>query len=562
MSRFSRGSLSSLLLPALLILAAGLWMYAPALQGGWVWDDVEEVTQNPVLRDPAALAKIWFAPEGADYFPLKATVQWLEWRAWGDSPAGYHAVSLALHLLSALLFWRVLRQLGLRLAWVGGLLFAVHPLAVESVAWAAELKNTLSLALLLGAMILCLDHEAEEVGKTGLGPRYWLSLACFVLAMLSKTSVVMFPAVILLQAWWRRGRIDRRDLAASAPFFVVSLGLGLVTLWLQHHRAILAGHEFAGGLLTRIAASGLALTFYLWKSLWPFGLLPIYPHWDIDPGSPIWYLPWLALAALFCVLWRRRETWGRAALFGLGFFALNLLPVLGLVGMSYLRISRVADHFAYLSLLGIIGLAVAAADRLPRAAQWASVAMVSVICAWQGRAEVGIFHDEVTLWTYTLERNPRAWMAQGNLGYALFQQGHIPEAIAHYQEALRLAPDFAEARYNLGTAWLRTNRVGPAIAEYEAALRLKPASAGMHNNLATALAESGRLPEAIAHFEQAVQLDPDYADAHHNLGNAYLLSRRMSDAVREYEEALRLRPDDASARSGLEMAQRALRAQR
>jgi protein O-mannosyl-transferase len=553
MIRSSPRLLTAVLLPALLIVAAGLWVYAPALHAGWVWDDVEEVTQNPVLRDPAGLGQIWTAPDGPDYFPLKATVQWLEWRAWGEAPMGYHAVSIGLHLLGALLFWRLLRQLGLRLAWAGGLLFAVHPLAVESVAWAAELKNTLSLGLLLGAMIAYLAYDAKR-GKAA----YGLSLGFFLLAMLSKTSVVMFPAVILLHAWWRRGGIGRRDLAASAPFFAISLGLGFTTLWFQHHRAILAGHEFAGGPLTRVVASGLALAFYFWKSLWPFGLQPVYPHWDIDPGALPGCIPWLAAAGLGAFLWSRRGGWGRAALFGLGFFVLNLLPVLGFVGMSYLRLSRVADHFAYLPLLGLIGLAVAALDRLPRPAQWTALAAVSLGLAWPARAYVRVFHDEETLWTYTLERNPRAWIAQGNLGYAFFKEGRLPEAIARYREALRLEPDFAEARYNLGTALLQTNQVAPAIAEYEAALRLRPASAGMENNLATALAESGRLPEAVTHFEAAVRLDPDYGDARHNLGNAYLLSRRMADAITQYEAALRLRPDDASARSGLEMARRAL----
>jgi tetratricopeptide (TPR) repeat protein len=573
MSPASSRSRAALLLPALLILAAGLWVYWPALHGGWVWDDVEEVTQNAVLRDPAGLARIWTAPAGADYFPLKTTVQWVEWRCWGDAPLGYHAVSIALHLLSALLFWRVLRQLDLRLGWVGGLLFAVHPVAVESVAWAAELKNTLSLALLLPAMILYLDFDQKGSGRECLNPAagtqhsrpdpfYWTSLLFFVLALLSKTSVVMFPAVILLHAWWKRDRVDRRDLRASAPFFAASLGLGLVTLWFQHHRAIIAGHEFAGSPATRLLAAGRALAFYLEKSLVPVGLLPIYPRWEIDPGAPLQYAPWLAGAALFWLLWRRRAAWGRAALFGLGFFVLNLLPVLGLVGMAYLRISRVADHFAYLPLLGLIGLGVAALDRLPGAARWSAVAVAGLLLAWQGRAYAENFRDETTLWTYTLERNPRAWAAHNNLGFALFQAGRIPEAIAHYREALRLQPDFAEARYNLGTALLRTNQVAPAIAEYEAALRLQPASAAMHNNLATALAESGRMPEAIAHFEQAVRLEPDYADAHHNLGNAYLLSRRLPEAIREYEAALRLRPDDASARSALEMAQRVLRKSR
>ena len=560
------------LLPAALILLAGWLAFGPAIHGGWVWDDTEEVSQNLVLRDPAGLPKIWFAPEGTDYLPLKTTVQWLEWRAWGSDPAGYHAVNLALHLLSALLFWRLLGRLGLRHAWIGGLLFAVHPLAVESVAWAAELKNTLSLALLLLAMLAYLKFDGFGAAQAAAPPRveragsnalHLLSLLLFLFAMLSKSSVVMFPAVILLYAWWKRGRIGRRDLLGSAPFFVISLGLGLVTVCFQHDRAIVAGHQFAGGIFERVAAAGLALAFYIGKSLGPFGLLPVYPRWQIDPASPLVYAPWLVLAVIAGWCWSRRGSWGRHVLFGLGFFTLNLLPAVGLVAMAYLRISRVADHFAYLSLLGLIALIAAGTDQLlarpSRAlATWIALAAVVGGLAWQSHCYTEIFHDEETMWSYTVKRNPAAWVAQGNLGYVLFQQGRVPDAIPYYREALRLNPDYAEARYNLGTALLQLNQVPEAIAEYEQAVRLLPASAGIQNNLAMALVRAGRLPDAVGHFAQAVQLDPDYGEAHHNFGNALLLTGHLPEAIRQYQETLRLNPHDAAARSGLEMAERAL----
>src|SRR5665213_1678184 len=341
----ARRATPSMLIPAAIILLAGWLAFGPSIHGGWVWDDTEEVTQNTVLRDPAGLQKIWLAPAGTDYFPLKTTVEWLQWRAWGGDPAGYHAVNIALHLLSAFLFWRLLAKLGLRQAWIGGLLFAVHPLAVESVAWVAELKNTLSLPFLLLAMLAYLDYDdfseakipVERIAPNALAAgrnqasalgamrsTYLLSLLFFLLAMLSKSSVVMLPAVILLYCWWKRGRIRWK----------------------------------------RLTAAGLALAFYLGKCLWPFGLLPIYPRWGIDPTAILPYVPWLALALMAGWCWRRRAAWGRHVLFGLGFFALNLAPVLGLVAMSYLRISRVADHFAYLPLLGVIALVTAGVDQL------------------------------------------------------------------------------------------------------------------------------------------------------------------------------------------------------
>jgi tetratricopeptide (TPR) repeat protein len=576
----------ALLLPAGLIVAAGLWIYAPALRGGWVWDDVAEVTQNPVLRDPAGLAKIWFAPAGADYFPLKTTVQWLEWRAWGDDPAGDHAVSIALHLLSALLFWRVLRQLGLPLAWVGGLLFAVHPLAVESVAWIAELKNTLSLPFLLLATSAYLEFDKKG---SGLGncfppssgkqfprpdPFYWLSLLWFLLAMLCKSSVVMFPLVILLHAWWKRARIDGRDLRASAPFFAVSLVLGLVTLSFQSHRALASWTIPWEGPGSRLAVAGSNLAFYFGKSLWPAGLLPIYPQWNAAPPALLRFAPWAVLAVLVGWLWSRRATGGRHVLFGLGFFILNLLPVLGFVPMAYFHIAWAADHLAYLPLLGLIGLAAAALGRWPRAAAWVGLTAIAAAMAGQSHRLVPVFHDEETLWTATLAGNPSAWLADNNLGnfleakgdsagaishfaaavrlnpdyaeahydwgLALARAGRLPEAISHYEKAVRLSPGSAEMHAKLGNAFLNLGHPAEAAGEYRVALRLEPASAEAEGNLGVALAQLGALAEAIGHDEAALRLDPGYIAGHVNLGNALARSGQTDAAITQYQTAVRL----------------------
>ena len=340
-----------------MVIVLGAWLaYRPVLRGGWLWDDDREVSQNPVLREAGGLGKIWTGPVGADYLPLKSTVQWAEWRIWGDDVLGYHLTNLALHLASALLFWRLLRRLGLPLAWLGGLILAIHPLAVESVAWISELKNTLSLALLLPAMLAYLDYEEGRLRF------YWLSLFCFLPAMLAKKLLggdvsrrpfCSTPGGAGAESTWS-------DLKASAPYFVVSGSLGLVTVWLQWHRALLGPDLTTDDFLSRVAGAGLVATFYLWKFVWPAGLLPIYPRWELNPPSALQLLPGLLWVVLLRWLWTKRSGWGRHALFGLGFFALNLLPVSGFLPMAYLRISRVADHLAYLPMLGAIGMATGA----------------------------------------------------------------------------------------------------------------------------------------------------------------------------------------------------------
>jgi tetratricopeptide (TPR) repeat protein len=586
-------------LKALVILLAGAYVFGPAIGGGWLWDDNQEVTENAVLRDPAGLVKIWTGAAGADYFPLKTTVQWFGWRMWGDSPAGYHALSIACHVLSAFLFWLLLVKLrrgpsatlgafasGATVAspgrkpeagveWLGGLLFVVHPLVVESVAWAAELKNTLSLPLLLAAMIAYLDYDGLQVERldpkalvtgrsraSALGSMrstYFLSLGFFVLALLAKSSVAMFPLVILLYAWWQRGRIGRRDLMASLPFFAAALGLGLVTFWFQHHRAMQPAEieVLAGGPLSRLAGAGLALAFYLGESLLPLRLSPIYPRWPIDPPALVQFAPWLGFALLTGWLWSQRAGRGRSVLFALGFFAINLLPVLGFVTFTYMKESWVADHFVYISLLGVIGLAVAALGRwrVPLAVPL----VVAAALAWESRGYAAVFRNEDALWTYTIRQNPESLSAHYNLATYLGKRGESARAIGEFQAALRLRPAYVDAHNNLGNTLLQSGRLPEAIAQYEEALRLNPAYADARVGLGYALFQVHRIPEAIAQDEEVARLRPDSAIAHANLGNALAYAGRLAEAAAQYEDALRLNPNDARVRSNLNIVRQVLR---
>ena len=206
-------------LPALVLGAVAFWIYGPVMRGGWLWDDNLYFAQNPALSDPYGLLKISFVPGTLfEYYPVTETVQWAQWKLWGNDTLGYHLINVALHVLNAVLFWRLLDKLGLRLAWMGAVLFAIHPVNVESVAWISELKNTLSLAPALLCLMAFIDYE-----KTGASRLYWWALASFGIAMLCKNSVVCLPFCLLLYVWWRRGRLNGSDLKSIAPFFLISV---------------------------------------------------------------------------------------------------------------------------------------------------------------------------------------------------------------------------------------------------------------------------------------------------------------------------------------------------
>jgi hypothetical protein len=255
------------------LVAITFLAYLPAMRGGFIWNDDTFLTRNPLIKTPDGLRRLWFTTDPPDYFPLTSTSLWLEWRLWGMNPAGYHVVNVLLHAVSAVLLWRVLKRLNAPGAWLAGLIFAVHPVNVESVAWITERKNTLAMVLYMASLLAYLKFDEDGAPRT-----YALALGLFLLALLAKTSVIMLPAVLLLCAWWRRGGIERKDILRAIPFAALSGALALVTVWYQYHRAIAAEVVRTDGFLARTAGAGWAAWFYLYKALLPAKLCFVYPR--------------------------------------------------------------------------------------------------------------------------------------------------------------------------------------------------------------------------------------------------------------------------------------------
>lgn len=513
-----------LLLRALLIVAAGFWVFAPALQGDWLMDDDMYLTQNALLNDPARLWKIWFAPGSLiEYYPIEASAQAIQWYLWHTDTLGYHLTNLILHVIGALLVWRLLSKFGLHLAWLGGFLFAIHPVAVESVAWISELKNTLCLPFFLLSMNAWIDYE-----ERGQSRDYFLALGLFFVAMLCKISVAPFPLVILLYAWWKRGRIGWSDLRASAPFFTVSLALSVISIsaeirFLEAHLQPTANPPI-GNFLAHLDLAGWSIAFYFSKFVWPEQMLMVYPKWPVAPPSLISFLPWPILGGVICWLWIQRGSWGRNALLGLGYFLFTLAPFIGFISIPYMRFTWVMDHFLYLPMIGLIGLAIAALEQMEDRISgvmrpWLAVmtAVVLALLAWKSHDYAGMFIGPEKLWTYTVKHNPTAWLAYNNLGNVLFETGRVPEAIEQYKKALQLNPRIVEAHNNLGLALYQTGRVQEAIDHYQQALIGNPHFAIAHTNLGNAFSQMGRVQEAIDHYQQALLANPNDSAAHANL---------------------------------------------
>ena len=539
---FIRGRMLPVWQGGLIVLLVFL-AYLPALRGGFIWDDDDYVTQNPTLHDLGGLQRLWFKVGAVpQYYPVVHTTFWLEYHLWGLNPVGYHLINVLLHATAAILLWRVLLRLQIPGAWLAAVIFALHPVEVESVAWITERKNVLSAVFYFAAALACLRFASwKEPGGPNRLRWFWYlgALVLFMAALLSKTVTCSLPAALLLVCWWKKGRIQRGDVMPLLPFFVLGAGLGLMTAWIEKYHVGAQGADWSLTLGERCLIAGRALWFYAGKLAWPAQLTFIYPRWTIETEAGWQWLFPIAAIGVVAGLWRARHRIGKGPLVAVLFFAGTLGPALGFVNVYPMRYSFVADHFQYLAGVGLIVLAAAALNRAPRVIPATLVVLLGAL-TWQ---QAGIYRDLETLWRDTLAKNPGCWLAHNNLGPLLRNQGRVEEAMEHYHQALRNNPNSAETLNNLGVALADKGRFDEAIENYRQAIQINPNSSGALNNLGAALTAKGRLDEAIENYRKAIQINPTYYETLDNLGMALATQGRFDEAIENFHKAIQVNPN-------------------
>ena len=572
--------------PAAVVLIAVLTFvaYLPCLNGGFIWDDNDlYITRNPIIPASDGLHRFWSTSEPYDFYPLSNTSLWIEWRLWGMNPAGYHVSNLIFHIVEALLIWIVLRKLSIQGAFLAGLIFALHPVNVEPVAWISQRKDMMAVLFFLVSILWYLKAGMAKGSSDTAPPRsdggpwervvpssliphpispvpdpssaYWLSLTAFVLAMLCKGAVAVLPVILLGIAWYLRP-LTLRAFLRTAPFFAIAAALTIVNVWFQRHGS---GEVFRNAdFLERLLGAGSVVWFYLGKAVFPLNLAFMYPQFQIKADDWLCWLPLAAAVAITVVLWLYRKTWSRTLLFAWGFFCVALAPVLGFTDVYFMRYSLVSDHYQHIALMGVAALAaacfVAWRRRAPAEARLAMLALAIVAVgalALLTFRQSGLYKDEITLYTDTLRKNPDSWLLHNNLSLDLVGLNMPQQAIEHLERALQIKPDYAMAQNNLGNALARTGRLREAIEHFEQALRLQPKYPEAEGNLGSALLNADRMQEAIDHFQKALQFDPDYPVARYDLGNALLKMNRLQEAIEQYERAVRVNPDYPEAQSNL-----------
>ncbi len=533
----------------LAVAAAAFACFLPALGNGFVnWDDNVNFLDNPDYRGFSASNLKWMFTDTAlgHYIPLTWMTLALDYELWGLNPKGYHLTSAIFHAVNALLFCLVLLKLleragagGMWAAAGGALFFALHPLRVESVAWATERRDVVSGLFFLLSVLAYL--RMQEAGAR----RRWyaVSILAFAASLLSKTMGMGLPVALLALDVWPLRRFSRAALVEKIPYIVLMLAAMAVTAATQMKvGAMVGGGDYA--LVDRIFQPGCRLLFYIGKTLVPLGLSPLYPFHPVHGAVPAAYiLCGLGAAAITVALVLLRRRWP-AGLAAWVIYAALLGPVIGVfqAGSHF-----AADRYTYLACLPWAALAagaLAGSRRIPAAI--AAAAVLLTLGALTVR-QTAVWRDSMSLWEHAIEIDPDSCMAFSNRAAARMELGDAAGALADNDVALRLNPSFAEAYGDRGIARAALKDFDGAIADYTRAVTLKPDYAKGYDNRGVARAARGDVDGAMADYTRAIEINPFSVKAYSNRSGIWISKQKYDNAVADSEAAIRINPYFAEA---------------
>jgi len=519
----------------LLLFVLAFLIYGFGIGRGFDFDDPICISQNPLLSKPGAFYDFWFTSAAPNYYPLYWSLLKVQWMMWGMYPPAYHLVNLLVHCLNCVLVWRIAREWKLPGAWWVAALFAVHPVNVQTVAWAAEQKNTWSFFFMALALLAFVRYARDRRPS-----QYFLSLFWFAAALAAKPSTIFLP--VFLTAFYLFSPGKRALLLRLIPYYVLCVASGLTTLWFERYRSESLSLLTSLSLWIRLKTAGADFWFYLGKALFPVGLTPMYRGWVDTTAATTTLFPGLLLVALLlcCALFWRRI--GAPVAAGIVYYALMLFPLLGVFDTNYFTLSLIADHWQYHALPGLLVAVVAALQRValrwPRLAAYPHAVGATAVAGLTALASMHFAHFEnpATLWSYVVTKNPEAWEGWYNLGN-IFADDHEPaKAIYAYHKSITFRPHYYRSHYNLANLLFEKGDIAGAEREYFAAEKVNLEEPSGHNNRAVALLKLGHEDDAMVEFAAALKFDSSLTQPKINLIELLLKHGRAREAENYLEQ--------------------------
>jgi tetratricopeptide (TPR) repeat protein len=536
----------------LTLIIATLGAYWQLNDNGFItsYDDKQYILENSRVCTGLSWDNIVWAfttQYAANWHPLTWISHMVDVELFGFNPGGSHLVNLTLHILNALLLFLFLKT-STGALWRSALvaaLFALHPLHVESVAWAAERKDVLCAFFWLAAMLTYQQYSASSRKRF-----YWFTVVLFALGLLAKPMIVTFPLVLLLLDCWPLRRCPRPSALwrlgiEKIPFLILSLCGGILTLHAQHNAgAVVADAALPIGL--RLANALAAYVLYLQKMVWPLELAVLYPHPGFTPKLLLFGAGTAIAAISVCAVIVRR--WWSWFLIGWLWYVVTLLPVIGIIQVG---VQAMADRYTYLPLIGIFIIIAWSAEALSR--RFGASVKTALIVASMGALlgcgiltcrQVGVWKDSVTLFEHTVAVTRENFIAHNNLGIALRSYKRYDEALAHFDTALTIEPNYAACMVNIGVTWVELGDLDKATLYFEKALSIQPYHVLAMYHLGSIAERRGDPATAIQWYRRALQDEIISFQIRNNLGVLYAKQADYANALQLFTDAIRLQPTE------------------
>lgn len=527
----------------LLILVITFFAFYPALKNGFTnWDDNDYVTENPTIRSFSLhnFKNIFASFCLASYQPLTIVSYLIEYHFIKLDPFIYHLTNLIIHLLNCLLvFWLIYIISGNSyVPWLTAILFGIHPLQVESVAWISERKNVLYAFFFIGSLISYLHYI---VGEKKL-KYYFFCLGLFVLSLLSKTMAITLPLVMLLFDYVLRRKIDKAIFFEKIPFFVLSCIFGFIAIFPAYSWGVIR-QENSYNLLSIIAIASRGIVFYLNKLFLPFKLSCFYPYDGIQNIAIYLYSIIVVVILFIVIIISGRFT--KKIIFGTGLFLFAILPVLQFVPATRVI---VADRYVYVSAIGIFYLLsegiVWFYKRIHRYNHIGSIMIfIPVVCliiffSLLTFKRCMVWKDSITLWSDVLTNYPKAYLALTNRGFAYYNNGDTEQALSDYNAAIESEPRCYMAYRNRGSLYyFKKNNIDQAISDYSKAININPCYIDAYLDRGNIYAIKGNINQALSDYGKAIEINPNFASTYNNRAILYYENGQYDKAREDIDKA-------------------------
>jgi tetratricopeptide (TPR) repeat protein len=514
--------------------------YLPALKAGFVnWDDPDYVNVQIYRQGFSNLKTLITTPVQGNYHPLTMISLALNYSISGMNAWSYHLVNLLLHLINCILVFRfalLLSNKNTLIAFVTAILFGIHPMHVESVAWVTERKDVLYGLFFIAGLI-----SYTKYTDTGNRKQYIITLTFLILALLSKPAAVIFPLVLFCIDLLRRRKLALKLFVEKIPFFILPLILGFITFLAQKEKGAMDIYVFSIG--TRILMGFYGIMMYVIKMIIPINLSPFYPYAPINQSLPTEYylapLFFVALAIMCIYSWKRN----RVVAFGIIFYVINLLLVVQFLPVGS---AIIADRYTYIPYIGLFFILGWLINRFVKGNMYRAyyiIIPVAILFSFLTYQQSAVWNDSASLWDHAIKINPNS-RAYDNRARLFNDEKDFTRALEYYTEALKLNAIDKEAYTNRGNIYFNSKKLDLAYQDYKKALSIDTGYYSALDNLGALLAMRGQYDSALAYLNHALSIKPDYISSYRNRGLTFMELKRYNEAINDFESFLKYQPGD------------------